>query len=130
MLNLNARNIDEPMINQVLSGMRHWVLFGALAMLGRIVDFMGTHRAVRDFAFTGALIICGGVLASHLLAAGIAGAPGRIATLSHSLQGVSKVAPHEEIRSVLDDDILTGSVSRGRIVVLDPCTGEQKTPRQ
>jgi hypothetical protein len=98
-------------------------------MLGRLVDFMAEHRAVRDFAFTGAMIVFGGVLASHLLAAGIAQAPGQIAALTNSVQGAAKLGPHEEIRSVLDDNILTGSVSRSRIVHLDPCTGEEKTLR-
>lgn len=97
-------------------------------MLARVMDFMGEHRAVRDFAFTGTMIIFGGVLASHLLAAGIAEAPGQIATLTNKAQGTSKLGPHEEIRSVLDDNILTGSVSRARIVHLDPCTGEEKMP--
>lgn len=98
-------------------------------MLSRLVDFMGEHRAVRDFAFTGAMIIFGGVLASHLLAAGIAQAPGQIAALTNSMKGASTLAPHQEIRSVLDDDIMTGSISRGRIVRLDPCTGAEKTLR-
>ena len=98
-------------------------------MLSRLVDFMGEHRAVRDFAFTGAMIIFGGVLASHLLAAGIAEAPGQVAALTNSVQATAKLGPHEEIRSVLDDNIMTGSVSRGRIVHLDPCTGEDKSLR-
>jgi len=98
-------------------------------MLDRFVDFMAEHRAVRDFAFTGTMIVFGGVLASHLLAAGIAQAPGQVAALTNSVQATAKLGPHEEIRSVLDDNIMTGSVSRGRIVHLDPCTGEDKSLR-
>lgn len=98
-------------------------------MLGRFMDFMGEHRAVRDFAFTGTMIIFGGVLASHLLAAGIAEAPRQIATLTNKAHGASTPVLHDEVRSVLDDDITTGSISRGRIIHLDPCTGAEKALR-
>ena len=98
-------------------------------MLGRVIELFRENRAVRDFTVTGVMIVCGGLVASHILATGLAGASGAIASLSAStkLQPQPNLVTRQVIRSVLDDDIVTGT-AKPSMIILDPCTGEQKLP--
>ncbi len=99
-------------------------------MLARLIELFRENRAVRDFTVTGLMIICGGVVASHILATGLAGASGAIASLSTPAkqQPQQNIVTRQIIRSVLDDDIVTGTTSKPSTIILDPCTGEQKLP--
>ncbi len=94
-------------------------------MLRDEMDFFREHRAIRDFSVTGTMIVCGALVAGHLLANGLP------ASAVSSI--VASVRPHEPairqtMRSVLDDDIVTGSAKAPQSIILDPCTGEQKMP--
>lgn len=96
-------------------------------MLARTLELFREHRAVRDFTMVGALIVFGGVVASHMIAVGLEKAPVEIATLAHGGTASGRATTHEEIRSVLDDNVTTGAIG-ARNIILDPCTGEQKMP--
>jgi len=100
-------------------------------MIHRLIDLFQEHKAVRDFALTGSVIVLGGLAFAHLLATTLQKVPAEVAAFSvqvapgQAAQGQGSSRSRQVIRSVLDDDLLTGSTSR-QTIVLDPCTGEQK----
>jgi hypothetical protein len=96
-----------------------------------ISDFLSgkTHKLARDFLFTGAVIaglcfIAVGVIGSmvdNIKVAQRQALPQRVATAQPRPAGeVTTIT-----RSVLDDNIATGSIA-GRTIILDPCTGKEK----
>jgi hypothetical protein len=99
--------------------------------MGIIGDFLSgkTHKLARDFLLTGAVItgVCFmavgviNTMVENMKVAQRQALPQRIAT--------GQPRPAGEIttitRSVLDDNIATGSIA-GRPIILDPCTGKEK----
>ncbi len=98
-------------------------------MLGRLITFFRENRAVRDFSITGTMIVLGGLAASHILASGLQNASGALSslTMTAKTEQPTPTITRQVIRSVLDDDIITGT-SKNPPILLDPCSGEQKLP--
>jgi hypothetical protein len=102
-------------------------------MLDQLSDFFREHRAVRDFSITGSLIVCGGLLMGHVMATGLPvnlGGPSMMIAAVKPQVNPAPASSRAIIRSVLDDDVTTGSVNRPQSIILDPCTGEQKLPQR
>jgi hypothetical protein len=98
-----------------------------------IRDFVtgNSNRLLRDFLVASVSLMIavaiGLVFLSHMLAPLQGGQPLPRTVSDSTSRFDTGVRNLNVVRSVLDDPVVTGSISNSRPIILDPCTGAEKS---
>lgn len=96
-----------------------------------ILALFTSNSMARDYAIAGVVTVILTIFAIHTLSAFVETTRGQVRVQTATLEQRPETVRNYQIsRSVLDDTVVTGSISKtqgGRPIILDPCTGQIKS---